>query len=76
MVCTAFQRRSAGYDGETVLERDQFGVHRAQRLFPLRFAVAGEPFVLTSSFIERGYWKVGIGEKPNSDKRTLSGLEI
>src|ERR1700686_4666864 len=30
------------------------------RPFPLRFAVAGEAFVLTSPFIERDYWKLGI----------------
>jgi hypothetical protein len=44
------------------------------RPFPLRFAVAGEVFVLTSPFIERAYRHVGIRRKPDDEKRTYQAV--
>ena len=47
------------------------------RPFPLRFAVAGEAFVLTSPFIERDYRQVEIPAIPSVQEVDLSfsGLE-
>lgn len=46
------------------------------RPFPLRFAVAGEVFVLTSSFIERGYRNVGLSECGNLPHQPESEFAI